>query len=190
MSNWSTQNRQRQSYASSVLPFISPSSMGALRRCSRVALEHGKLMQVIRSCWKEMSDYSSRTRSLTLLRNGLNRSSEPISPVAETRLIKLSSFPPVRPRPRTASTSTDDVVRYAGPINLTPDDPAPHSMEPQFRKLGMTTSLIRGVPTLGAPHVVCTKGDVLNANQVQLLKLFHKTYATVSFSHSTLSSRR
>lgn len=66
----------------------------------------------------------------------------------------------------------------AGPINLTPDDPAPHSMEPQFRKLGMTTSLIRGVPTLGAPHVVCTKGDVLNANQVQLLKLFHKTYAT------------
>jgi mRNA turnover protein 4 len=61
------------------------------------------------------------------------------------------------------------------------DDPAPHSIEPQFRKLGLSTSLTRGVPTLGAPHVVCKAGDVLNSNQVQLLKLFGKSFATVSY---------
>lgn len=66
------------------------------------------------------------------------------------------------------------------------EDPAPHSLEPQFRKLGLSTSLNRGVPTLGAPHVVCKKGDTLNANQVQLLKLFVKPLATVSFSLSFL----
>lgn len=78
--------------------------------------------------------------------------------------------------PLCSSTGADDV---AGPINLTEDTPAPHSLEPQLRKLGMVTSLIRGVPTLGSPHVVCSKGDVLNANQVQLLKLFSKCFATV-----------
>jgi hypothetical protein len=61
------------------------------------------------------------------------------------------------------------------------DDPAPHSIEPQFRKLGLSTSLTRGVPTLGAPHVVCKAGDVLNSNQVQLLKLFGKSFATVRY---------
>ena len=130
-------------------------------------------------------------RNLTSSRNGSNHSSEPISQEAVTKLIKPLNFPPVRPTSlplhTTNSYSRHDIM--IGPINLTPDDPAPHSMEPQFRKLGMTTSLIRGVPTLGAPHVVCTKGDVLNANQVQLLKLFHKTYATVSpFSLSPPSS--
>mgnify|MGYP001576496949 FL=1 len=48
-------------------------------------------------------------------------------------------------------------------------------------KLGLATSLTRGVPTLGAPHVICKAGDVLNSNQVQLLKLFMKPLATVRF---------
>lgn len=60
------------------------------------------------------------------------------------------------------------------------DDTAPHSLEPQFRKLGMSTSLLKGVPTLNTPHTVCTKGDTLTPNQVNLLKLFGKTHATVS----------
>ena len=64
------------------------------------------------------------------------------------------------------------------------DDTAPHSLEPQFRKLGMSTSLLKGVPTLTAPHTVCKEGDTLNPNQVNLLKLFGKTFATVSDSIS------
>jgi mRNA turnover protein 4 len=67
----------------------------------------------------------------------------------------------------------------AGPISLGPEEGvAPHSLEPQFRKLGLHTTLERGVPTLSNPHTVCTKGDTLNANQVQLLKLFMKPLAT------------
>lgn len=59
------------------------------------------------------------------------------------------------------------------------EETAPHSLEPQFRRLGLSTYLVRGVPTLKAPHTVCKAGDALNANQVQLLKLFLKTFATV-----------
>lgn len=44
----------------------------------------------------------------------------------------------------------------------------------------MSTSLLKGVPTLTAPHTVCKEGETLNPNQVNLLKLFGKTYATVS----------
>lgn len=60
------------------------------------------------------------------------------------------------------------------------EETAPHSLEPQFRKLGLSTHLTRGVPTLNADHTVCKKGDTLNSNQVNLLKLFGKPLATVS----------
>jgi mRNA turnover protein 4 len=64
------------------------------------------------------------------------------------------------------------------------EETAPHSLEPQFRKLGLSTHLTRGVPTLNADHTVCKKGDTLNSNQVNLLKLFGKPLATVSFRRS------
>jgi hypothetical protein len=57
--------------------------------------------------------------------------------------------------------------------------PAPHSMEPQLRKLGLTSSLVRGVPTLSAPHTICKAGETLDPNQAHLLKLFNKPMATV-----------
>lgn len=61
------------------------------------------------------------------------------------------------------------------------DDTAPHSMEPQFRKLGMPTSLVKGVPTLqNGDFVVCKKGDKLKVDQAHLLKLFGKPMAVVS----------
>jgi mRNA turnover protein 4 len=47
-----------------------------------------------------------------------------------------------------------------------PPEPFPHSMEPQLRKLGLTTRLDRGVPTLDVEHTVCKEGDTLNAQQV------------------------
>lgn len=62
------------------------------------------------------------------------------------------------------------------------DDVAPHSMEPQFRKLGMPTSLVKGVPTLkNGEYVVCKKDEKLKVDQAHLLKLFGKPLATVSF---------
>ena len=49
----------------------------------------------------------------------------------------------------------------------------PHSMETQVRKLGMPTLLHDGKIRLLAKYVVCHEGDVLTANQAQLLKLLN-----------------
>lgn len=52
-----------------------------------------------------------------------------------------------------------------------PPEPFPHNEEPQLRKLGLSTSMKRGVPTLDVPHTICEKGKVLTGEQAQLLKL-------------------
>ena len=52
-----------------------------------------------------------------------------------------------------------------------PPEPFPHNEEPQLRKLGLTTTMNRGVPTLGSPHQLCEKGKPLTSEQAQLLKL-------------------
>lgn len=52
-----------------------------------------------------------------------------------------------------------------------PPEPFPHNEDPQLRKLGLTTTMNRGVPTLNAPHKICEKGKPLTAEQAQLLKL-------------------
>lgn len=52
-----------------------------------------------------------------------------------------------------------------------PPEPFPHNEEPQLRKLGLTTTMNRGVPTLNSPHKLCTKGEPLSSEQAQLLKL-------------------
>ena len=52
-----------------------------------------------------------------------------------------------------------------------PPEPFPHNEEPQLRKLGLHTKMVRGVPTLDTSHTVCEKGKVLTPEQAQLLKL-------------------
>ena len=52
-----------------------------------------------------------------------------------------------------------------------PPEPFPHNEEPQLRKLGLTTVMRRGIPTLDNSHKLCEKGNVLTAEQAQLLKL-------------------
>lgn len=67
------------------------------------------------------------------------------------------------------------------------DDTAPHSLEPQFRKLGMPTSLVKGVPSLkGGEYRVCKKGEKLKADQAHILKLFGKPMATVGLHSGIL----
>lgn len=61
-----------------------------------------------------------------------------------------------------------------------PEGPLPqfqHSMEPQLRKLGMPTSLQKGVITLTKPFKICRKKDVLTPEQAQILKLLDKPLA-------------
>ncbi|KAG2342241.1 hypothetical protein BDR05DRAFT_983442 [Suillus weaverae] len=75
---------------------------------------------------------------------------------------------------RTGNKATRTVILPAGPVmrvHSDPPEPFPHNEDPQLRKLGLTTSMKRGVPTLENPHRVCDKGKVLTGEQAQLLKL-------------------
>jgi mRNA turnover protein 4 len=52
-----------------------------------------------------------------------------------------------------------------------PPEPFPHNEEPQLRKLGLSTYMNKGVPSLHNPHELCKKGKPLTSEQAQLLKL-------------------
>lgn len=82
---------------------------------------------------------------------------------------------------RAGNRATRSIELPAGPIMNRESDPPEqfqHTMEPQLRRLGLATRLERGVPTLAAPHVVCKQGDVLTAEQAQILKLIGERLAT------------
>lgn len=75
---------------------------------------------------------------------------------------------------RSGNTASRTVILPAGPVMRThsdPPEPFPHNEEPQLRKLGLTTTMNRGVPTLGSSHKLCEKGKPLTSEQAQLLKL-------------------
>ena len=75
---------------------------------------------------------------------------------------------------RSGNRATQTFVLAAGPVmqqHSNPPEPFPHNEEPQLRKLGLHTKMVRGVPTLDVPHTVCEKGKVLTPEQTQLLKL-------------------
>ncbi|KAF5340646.1 hypothetical protein D9611_007514 [Ephemerocybe angulata] len=75
---------------------------------------------------------------------------------------------------RAGNVASRTVILPIGPVMQRHSDipePFPHNEDPQLRKLGLTTSMVRGVPTLTAPHKLCEKGKQLSAEQAQLLKL-------------------
>ncbi|KIK95168.1 hypothetical protein PAXRUDRAFT_141332 [Paxillus rubicundulus Ve08.2h10] len=75
---------------------------------------------------------------------------------------------------RSGNLASQTVTLPAGPVmrvHSDPPEPFPHNEDPQLRKLGLNTTMKRGVPTLEAPHKVCEKGKALTGEQAQLLKL-------------------
>ncbi|KAA1469918.1 hypothetical protein DENSPDRAFT_835607 [Dentipellis sp. KUC8613] len=75
---------------------------------------------------------------------------------------------------RAGNRASRTVVLPAGPImrhHSDPPEPFPHNEEPQLRKLGLTTVMNKGVPSLENPHKLCEQGKVLTPEQAQLLKL-------------------
>ena len=75
---------------------------------------------------------------------------------------------------RAGNIATRSVVLPAGPVLRhfsDPPEPFPHNEEPQLRKLGLSTSMVKGVPTLTVAHEICKKGKPLTSEQAQLLKL-------------------
>ncbi len=65
---------------------------------------------------------------------------------------------------RSGNVATEDVTIHAGPL-----EQFQHTMEPQLRKLGLHTSLKKGVIHLDTDFEVCKKGDKLNPEQARLL---------------------
>ncbi|KAF8919501.1 ribosomal protein L10-domain-containing protein [Mucidula mucida] len=75
---------------------------------------------------------------------------------------------------RAGNVASRTVVLPVGPVmrhHSDPPEPFPHNEDPQLRKLGLTTTMNRGVPTLTTAHKLCEKGKTLSSEQAQLLKL-------------------
>lgn len=79
---------------------------------------------------------------------------------------------------RTGNKASQTIVVKAGPVMIE-DGVASHAIEPQLRKLGMPTKLVKGVPTLDDDFTICTEGEVLKPNQVNLLMQFNHLLSTV-----------
>lgn len=71
---------------------------------------------------------------------------------------------------RAGGVATDTVVLASGFESMSG---FPHSMETQLRKLGLPTMLHDAKIQLLAEYTVCKAGDILTANQAQLLKLLN-----------------
>ncbi|KAJ3987917.1 ribosomal protein L10-domain-containing protein [Lentinula detonsa] len=86
---------------------------------------------------------------------------------------------------RAGNVASRTVILPVGPIMMHHSDPPipfPHNEDPQLRKLGLTTTMERGVPTLRTPHKLCQKGKVLTSEQAQLLKLIGEKMVTFRVS--------
>lgn len=71
------------------------------------------------------------------------------------------------------------VYSTGGEVPADDDVPMAHSVEPELRRLGVPTRLVKGKVVLGAEdgsgsegYLVCSEGDVLDGRQTRLLKLF------------------
>ncbi|POS84746.1 hypothetical protein EPUL_003657 [Erysiphe pulchra] len=64
------------------------------------------------------------------------------------------------------------VLSRGGEIPDEDDVPMAHSIEPELRKLGVPTSLVKGKIILQNDYAVCKQGALLDSRQTRLLKLF------------------
>jgi ribosomal protein L10 len=91
---------------------------------------------------------------------------------------------------RAGTTATRDFIIPPGVVYATGgevppehDVPMEHSIEPELRRLGIPTRMIKGRVVLGSldkdgqaegeGYTVCKEGDVLDSRQTRLLKLFN-----------------
>jgi len=76
--------------------------------------------------------------------------------------------------PRSFSIPPGPVYSRAGEISTEQDVLLSHTLEPELRKLGVPTRLLKGKVVLESEesYVVCTEGEVLKSAQTTLLKMF------------------
>ena len=73
---------------------------------------------------------------------------------------------------RTFSLPSGTLHSRGGEISAEEDVPLAHSVEPNLRKLGLPTRLVKGKVELDGDFVVCREGEVLGSGQTTLLKMF------------------
>jgi mRNA turnover protein 4 len=79
---------------------------------------------------------------------------------------------------RTFAIPTGVVHATGGEVPAENDIPLAHTLEPELRRLGVPTRMVKGKVVLGdesgegEPYVVCKDGDVLDSRQTRLLKMF------------------
>jgi mRNA turnover protein 4 len=82
------------------------------------------------------------------------------------------------PATREFSIPTGVVYATAGEVPAEHDVPLEHSIEPELRRLGVPTRMVKGRVVLGdesgqgEEYVVCKEGEILDSRQTRLLKLF------------------
>lgn len=72
------------------------------------------------------------------------------------------------------------VYATGGAVPAEHDVPLGHTIEPELRRLGVPTRMVKGKVVLGGDesgegsegYVICKEGDVLDSRQTRLLKLF------------------
>lgn len=82
--------------------------------------------------------------------------------------------------PRAFTIPEGPVMSTGGEVPPAHDVPLGHTLEPELRRLGVPTRMVRGKIVLGeedggsgaAAYQVCRAGDVLDSRQTRLLKLF------------------
>ncbi|CAD6585052.1 MAG: mRNA turnover 4 [Alectoria sarmentosa] len=84
---------------------------------------------------------------------------------------------------RTFSLPSGTLHSRGGEISAEEDVPLAHSVEPNLRKLGLPTRLVKGKVELDGDFVVCREGEVLGSGQTTLLKMFGIAMAEFRFSH-------
>ncbi|KAK1756015.1 mRNA turnover and ribosome assembly protein [Echria macrotheca] len=81
---------------------------------------------------------------------------------------------------RTFTIAPGVVYSTGGEVPAEHDVPVAHTLEPELRRLGVPTRMVRGRVMLGGDedgqgsegYTVCREGDVLDSRQTRLLKLF------------------
>ena len=86
---------------------------------------------------------------------------------------------------RAGCKASETVTLEEGPL-----EQFPHNMEPQLRQLGLPTTLKKGVVNLLGEYTVCSKGDVLTADQARLLKLLGHQQAKFRYDASAIPEKK
>jgi mRNA turnover protein 4 len=91
------------------------------------------------------------------------------------RLASLTSTDYARagtPATRAFLIPAGTVYSTGGETSEDADVPLSHSLEPELRRLGVPTSLVKGRISLQNEYEVCKEGQTLDSRQTRLLKLF------------------